>query len=187
MQNQANIETIIRGCQNGDRTAQEKLYSMYYGEMMAICMRYLTNKEVAGEVMNDGFMKIFKALRKGNECTALKSWMRRIMINTAIDHYRANKKHYYGLDVEHIDMPQNDHSVIEHLSAQAILELVQELPDSYRMVFNLHVIDGYTHPQVGELLGISDGTSRSNYSKARIKLQKMIRSRYKMLYKRYAG
>lgn len=182
-----NIDEILKACKKDKRDAQSQLYKLFYGEMMALCMRYVANQEEALEVLNDGFMKVFKALRKEIPSKSIRGWIRRIMINTAIDHYRANKKHYYAMDIEHSNLESYDENILDIMAADEILELVQQLPNSYRMVFNLHVVEGYTHPQIGKILGITDGTSRSNFAKARLKLQKMVKQLNYKLYKHYAG
>jgi RNA polymerase sigma factor (sigma-70 family) len=180
------LEKIVVGCAQGDRQAQEGLYKLFYSEMMAICNRYVNSEEEAIEVLHDGFMKIFSHLKKELQPNSLRAWMRRIMINTAIDNYRTNKKHYHGFDILNVHIEFDDR-VLDLISSEEILLLVKKLPNSYRTVFNLHVIEGYTHPEIGEMLGISDGTSRSNFAKARQKLKNMLKTQYKITQNAYAG
>lgn len=173
------LDTIVKGCIKGNRFYQKKLYELFHGKMMGIAMRYSNNYEEARDVVNEGFMKVFKNLPKFKPTHSLECWIKRIIINTAIDHYRKNKK--YNQQVELICATQQnrvevDDNYIEHkLSADEIMKLVQALPPAYRTVFNLYVIEGYTHKEIANILNVSEGTSKSNLAKARKKLKKTIR------------
>ncbi len=171
---------LIAGCIKGQRRHQKKLYELYHGKMMAVCLRYTNNYEEARDVLTEGFMKVYNNLHRYKPSHSLDSWMKRIMINTAIDHYRKNKKHSQQVDIEYAsnESGPNDGNPISSLSAQEILLLVQNLPPAYRTVFNLYAIEGYNHREIGELLGISEGTSKSNLAKARGKLKKMIAAKH---------
>ncbi len=173
-------EELIAGCIKGKRRHQKKLYELFHGKMMAVCLRYTNNYEEARDVLTEGFMKVFKNLHRYKPSHSLDSWMKRIMINTAIDHYRKNKKHSQQVDLEYAsnESGPNDANPISSLTAQEILQLVQKLPPAYRTVFNLYAIEGYNHREIGELLGISEGTSKSNLAKARGKLKKMIAQKH---------
>ena len=178
---------LVLGCSQGKREAQHKLYSTYYQEMSLVCMRYVKTKEEAGEILNDGFFKVFKLLLKEQPDRSLKALVRKIMILTSIDHYRVNQKHYYQFDVEHSNLQYFSADAIDEMSVDEILSYVQKLPDSYRIAFNLYVLDGYQHNEIAAMLGISEGTSKSNLSKARAKLQVMIRANSKIKLAKYAG
>lgn len=168
------LEELLAGCIRGDRICQKELYQKYYGKMMAVCYRYTNNREDARDIFHIGIMKVFKNLHNYQPSSSLDSWIRRIMINTAIDHYRKHKKHNNETDLEYAsNTPMNSH-IVEQMSADEILKLVQRLSPGYRAVFNLYVIDGFTHKEIGEKLNISEGTSKSNLSKARAKLQTWI-------------
>ena len=169
-------EELIKGCIRGDRLYQKHLYEIYHGKMMGVCLRYTGRYEEARDVLNEGFMKVYKNLHRYKPSHSLESWMKRIMINTAIDNYRKNKKHNHQVDLDNAQRKpdENTENILDKLSAEEILKLVQELPPSYRTVFNLYVIEGYNHREIAESLGISEGTSKSNLAKARAKLRNMI-------------
>lgn len=165
---------LIAGCLRGDLKSQKLLYKQFYGFGMAICLRYADSREEAAEILNDGFMKVFTNLTTYTPEKAFRGWLRKIMVHTAIDHYRKNSKHYHTLDLVYAENELNYESALDVISAEEIMSMVQQLPPSYRLVFNLHVIEGFSHPEIAEQLNISEGASKSNLFKARIKLQKMI-------------
>ena len=167
-------DQIVAGCLEGGRKYQKLLYERYYGSMMGVCLRYARDREEARDILHEGFMKVFRNLAKFNEGTNLGAWIRRIMINTAIDHYRKSAKMPNLVEINHAVHEIDVQDVVSEMSAQEILKLVQKLSPAYRTVFNLYVIEGYSHKEVGEKLGISEGTSKSNLAKARAKLQRMI-------------
>lgn len=126
------------------------------------------------EIVNDGFMKIFRKLDKYSPGLSFKGWLRKVMINSAIDYYRRNEKHYHSLDISHGKYETSGETILDKLSEQDIIEAIQRLPPSYRMVFNLYVIEGYKHQEIANQLNISVGTSKSNLAIARNKLQKIV-------------
>ena len=126
------------------------------------------------EIVNDGFMKIFRKLDKYSPGLSFKGWLRKVMINSAIDYYRRNEKHYHSLDISHGKYETSGETILDKLSEQDIIEAIQRLPPSYRMVFNLYVIEGYKHEEIANQLNISVGTSKSNLAIARNKLQKIV-------------
>ncbi|NNC94454.1 MAG: RNA polymerase sigma factor [Chitinophagales bacterium] len=181
-----NMNDIIQGCIEQNRLSQKKLYESYYGKMLAVCMRYASNREEAREIMNVGFFKVFNTIAKykpkiGN----LDGWIYRIMINSAIDHYRKEARHKHHATLEHAAPVSKTVDVLDTLSAKEILELIQKLPPGYRTVFNLYVMDGFSHKEISAKLGIAEGTSKSNLAKARAKLQKMILKEQSYLLKNY--
>lgn len=167
-------EEIVEGCLQGGRKYQKLMYEKYYGSMMVVCMRYSSDREEARDILHEGFMKVFTNLGKYRRGTNLGAWVRRIMINTAIDHYRKLAKRPNLVEINHAVHEIDMSDVVSDMSAAEILEMVQKLSPAYRTVFNLYVIEGYAHKEVGKMLGISEGTSKSNLAKARAKLQKMI-------------
>jgi len=167
---------LLEGCCRGDRIQQKQLYEMFYGKMMSVCMRYAKDQEEAKDMLNEGFMKVFKNIQKYKATHSLESWIRRIMINNAIDHYRKYKKHRNQIDITEVYDYSNDETISSQLSVEEIMKLVQKLSPAYKTVFNLYVVDGYNHREIAEKLGISEGTSKSNLSKARAKLQHMLKS-----------
>jgi RNA polymerase sigma-70 factor (ECF subfamily) len=141
---------------------------------MGICLRFSRNHEEAVEIVNDGFIKIFGKLNHYTKGLSFKGWLRKVMVNSAIDYYRKNEKHYHSLDISHGQYEEAAESVLDKLSEREIIAVIQSLPPSYRMVFNLHVIEGFKHDEIAHLLNISTGTSKSNLAIARSKLQKIL-------------
>ena len=141
---------------------------------MGICLRYSRTREEAIEIVNDGYVKIFTKLDKYSKGLSFKGWMRRVMINSAIDYYRRNEKHYHSLDISHGQYEVAGETALDRLSEEEIIAAIQSLPPSYRMVFNLYVIEGFKHDEIANQLNISTGTSKSNLSIARSKLQKIL-------------
>ena len=183
-----NEAEVVRGCLNNDRYHQKLLYEQYYGSMMAVCMRYTSDREEARDVLHEGFIKIFKNLNRYQEGTNLGAWIRRIMVNTSIDHYRRQAKQPTVVEINQAIHKADVQDVVASMGAEEILGYVQELSPAYRTVFSLYVVEGYSHREVGELLGISEGTSKSNLAKARAKLKvKINQAAQERLPKNHAG
>lgn len=169
---------LIAGCLAEKRSAQKELYEKHYGRMMGICLRYSNNNEDAKDIINEGFVKVFRYLHRYKVGTSLEGWIRRIMINTSIDFYRKAMRHRTE-DIEYAQSTiAEGEDVISNFSAKEILSIIQKLPPSYRTVFNLYAIEGYSHREVAEKLGISESTSRSNLVKARTKLKALLINLY---------
>lgn len=169
---------VINGCLNEERWAQKALYESFYGRMLGVCMRYSNNSEDARDILNEGFIKVFRYLHRYKIGTSLDSWIRRIMINTSIDYYRKELRHRTE-DLEYAEYKAAQGAdAVSMYTAKEILEVVQQLPPSYRAVFNLYAIEGYAHKEVGEMLGITESTSRSNLVKARTKLKDLLKNLY---------
>ncbi len=168
------LDPLLNKCRKGDRRAQKKLFKLLYPYSMSICLRYAHDEEEAMEVLNDGYLKIFAKIDQHNPNRSFKAWARRIFINTAIDHYRKNEKHYHSLEINTVDTEHIKPDVLDNLAAADIRAMVSQLPPAYRLIFNLYVVEGYNHREIAEKIGISEGTSKSNLSKARIRLKKMI-------------
>jgi RNA polymerase sigma-70 factor (ECF subfamily) len=172
-----------------DRASQKMLYQQFYGYAMSVCLRYCKSRDEALEVLNDGFLKVFTRLNKYDSEKSFKGWIRKIMINTALDHYRKHLKHYKtsssSTDIQNLtDLTVYSENVLNRLAYEDLLAMVQQLSTAYRTVFNLHVMDGYTHEEIAEMLEISAGTSKSNLFKAKAKLQEMIKNNYQDAYAR---
>ncbi|HXH99038.1 MAG TPA: RNA polymerase sigma factor [Sphingobacteriaceae bacterium] len=165
---------LIRNCIKGDILSQERLYKHFYGYAMGVGLRYIFNREDALEVVNDGFIKAFHSIGSFNKDHAFKPWLRKIIVNTAIDRRRKDMKHLQEVDLEHADHVHTQAHIVERLSAQDILKLLDFLPDIQRMVFNLYEIDGYTHEEVAEALNIPASSSRTYLSRAKDKLRKAL-------------
>ena len=176
---------LIEGCKKKDRESQRMLYKHYFGYAMSICIRYARDKEEAQEILNDGFMKVFTKIHLYDTEKSFKGWLRRLLINTAIDHFRSNKKHYYHDELSPVNDQAVEGDALDSMSHNDILALVQRLTPMYRTVFSLYVIDGFNHEEIADKLGISVGTSKSNLSKARANLKKMLMKMNKELYERY--
>ena len=179
-------EELIDGCIRGELLFQKLLYKRYYGFGMSICLRYSATREEAAEILNDGFLKAFMHVATHTTAKSFKGWLRRIFVNTAIDNYRKQHNHYHTVDLVYAEEETADNDIVGNISANEILELVQQLPPSYRLIFNLHVMEGLTHPEIAEQLQISEGASKSNLFKARAKLQRQIRLLNPEEYSRYA-
>jgi len=175
---------LIQGCKRNDRDSQRLLYQHYYAYALSICVRYSRNMNEAKEVVNDGFMKVFAKIDQYNLESPFKGWLRKIMINTSIDQYRKELKHQQKDSIKHAHKSFTDPQAIAELSHEELIGLVQKLSPSYRAVFNLYVIDGYTHDEIGKLLNISSGTSKSNLLKARENLRKMLEGLNRISYEK---
>ncbi|EMR04597.1 RNA polymerase sigma factor [Cesiribacter andamanensis] len=166
---------LLAGCRNGDRRAQRSLYEAYRHKLMGVCLRYTRSAADAEDIFHEGFVKIFKSLDSLKNPDSLEGWMCRIMINHAINQYKASAKLMAHLDVQGVQVVDDSYTqIIDQLSDQTLTELIQALPEGYRLVFNLYVVDGYTHPEIAEMLGISTGTSKSQLHAARHLLQKRL-------------
>jgi RNA polymerase sigma-70 factor (ECF subfamily) len=183
---ESDLNSIIAACIKRDKIAERILIKMHYSFSKSICMRYSSNNEETEEMLNDGFLKMFNNLGRYDMTQPFKAWLRTIMVNTAIDYYRKNKKYENNVSIENMDFVSLDDDVISRISAKEILKLVQQLSPSYRMVFTLYVIEGYNHREIADMLGIKEGTSKSNLQDARKKLQQMIKENYPQLYLAYA-
>src|SRR6201992_265142 len=168
------LRQLIRGCIEQDRKCQKMLYKAFYGFAMGICLRYAGNRDEAAEVMNQGFFKVFTHLEKYDTSRPFKAWLGKIMMNASIDFYRANLKMAYTEDLDNAEHVTDGELVDRNLNYEDLLAMIQQLPQAYRTVFNLFAIDGYSHEEIGEMLNINPGTSKSNLHKARHKLKMMI-------------
>jgi len=168
------LHQLLRGCLKEDRKCQKLLYKAFYGFAMGICLRYAGNRDEAAEVMNQGFFKVFTKLESYDSAKPFKAWLGRIMVNTSIDYYRSNLKMAYADDLEKAEHISNGDYADHNIRYEDLLAMVQKLPQAYRTVFNLFAIEGYTHEEIGEMLNINTGTSKSNLHKARQKLKQMI-------------
>ena len=165
-------EEIIRGCLRRKRKAQKALFEKYHPVLMGICLRYAKSRPEAEDILLMGFSRIYKKMKQFGGQGSFEAWMRRIMVNVAIDNFRKNLKFYYDKNIDDLhddSVPTNE--IPDTFSIDEILRTVQELPAGYRLVFNLFAIEGYPHKEIAEMLGISENTSKSQLLKARKKLQ----------------
>ncbi len=176
---QSDESLLIEACVRRERWAQKKIYEMHYGKLMAVCMRYANSRDEAVDMLHEGFIKIFNHLSRYQFDTSLLAWMRRIMINTAIDCYRREQKHRYNdIDTAAYDLQDAEPDAISNCSEKDILAAVQQLAPSYRTVFNLYAIEGFSHREIAEAMGIAESTARANLAKARTKLQQLLTNQY---------
>jgi RNA polymerase sigma factor (sigma-70 family) len=169
-------KSVVDGCINNDRRAQELLYKQFYGPMVALCMRYTRNEEDAIEVLHNGFLKVYKHIGTYDAAKAsLYTWIKTIMVNSAIDFIRSRQKFKNNVELkEEIHETGIDNEAIHRMSATELLGLIRKLPQATQTVFNLYVVEGYNHREVAEILGISDGTSKWHLSEARRQLQQLL-------------
>lgn len=172
-------QEIVQACVLRKRWAQKLVYEQYYSAMLGVCLRYASNKEDALDILHDGFIKVFKNIHRYEQGTSLNSWIRRLMINTAIDYYRKLiKRRTEDIDTV-LDLKGKDIDAISRCSEKEILAAVQSLTPVYRTVFNLYVLEGYSHKEIAGFLNISESTSRSNLVKARKKLKDFVETNYR--------
>ena len=174
MDNSTFIQLLER-CQANDRLSQAQLYRMYYNYGMTVASRYAPNRDDASEILNDAFVRTMQNLDKFNRELPFKAWFNKILVRCAINYYRRfTVKRLDAQPISDAEEQPFDAEILSGLSAEEILKLVQKLPQSYRLAFNLYAIEGYSHPEISEMTGISEGTSKSNLFKARKKLMEMI-------------
>ncbi len=166
------LKKLIKQCANNDKKAQEEVYRLYSGKLFALCLKYSRNKTEAEDNLQDGFITIFNKIKQFKHKGSFEGWMKRIVINTALQTYR--EKNVLNLVHEEYISEEVVVELEEEVSLDYLLKIIQGLPNQYRLVFNLYVLDGYSHKEVGEKLGISEGTSKSNLSRARTILKKRI-------------
>lgn len=168
------LQELLEGCLKRNRRSQELLYKEYYGYAMGICLRYTRSRDEAKEILNEGFFKVFTRLDTFDQTRPFKTWLARVMINTALDHYRHDVSRETLESSEAAEQVAVEETVTGKLSHQELIYLIQQLTPSYRLVFSLYVIDGYSHEEIAEKLKISTGASKSNLSRAREKLREML-------------
>lgn len=173
------IEKIIKGCRKRRRESQKELYKKFYGYGMSITLRYADSREQAAEILNDAFMKVFTNIEKYDLNRPFKPWLRRIVVNTAINHYHKNEKQRQQVDLELAEQKmRKEQEVLSGVSYDEIIEMVQQLSPAYRTVFNLYVIEGFKHKEIADMLGIAVGTSKSNLAKAKKNLQTIVEKNF---------
>lgn len=166
---------LVQACIKGERNAQKELYDQYAVKMFGVCMRYSKNREEAEDIMQEGFMNVFKSLHQFNYAGSFEGWVRRIMMNCSIQYYRKKVKVHPLIGIEkHQEEHASNEEIVSRIQKKELLEMVQNLPPAYRMVFNLYVFEGYKHREIAELLSISEGTSKSNLFDAKLLLQKAV-------------
>lgn len=166
---------LIKGCIAGDRRMQEELYLRFAPKMYAVCLRYASNVEDAQDLLQEGFIKIYRNLHHFRAEGSFEGWIRRVFVNTSIEHFRKKStKLAMVTEKEEGTIEDTDITALENLAEKDIIKIVQELSPGYRAVFNLYVVEGYSHKEIGDMLGISEGTSKSQLARAKSVLQKKV-------------
>jgi RNA polymerase sigma-70 factor (ECF subfamily) len=166
-------QELIDECRKSSRSSQKALYERYCRKMMVVCMRYSRTTAEAEDILQEGFVKVFQGIKNFRQESKLETWITRIMVNTALNFQRKKLYLFPMVDVEEIDIPEDEVS-ISGINFTQLLDMIQSLPQGCQIVFNLFAIEGYNHKEIGELLGISEGTSKSQYSRARTLLQEKL-------------
>lgn len=168
------IDSLLDGCKKGERKAQESLYKALASRMMAVCVRYAKDTSEAEDVLQMGFLKVFQKISDYRGEGSFEGWIRRIMVNTAIETYRKNLRSLNVVDIDEVyDQPQSTFDM-NKLEMDDLLKLIQQLSNGYRIVFNMYAIEGYSHKEIAKELGISEGASKSQLSRARAILKDKI-------------
>lgn len=172
-------QEIIKGCIEKNAIAQKNLYDKFSRKMMGVCLRYCDSLEEAEDVLQIGFMTIYQHIATFKGLGSFEGWIRKIIVNTALTSLRKNKKFKQNMDIDNVSymLPSTNSHITENISAKDLLKVIQTLPPGFRTVFNLYAIEGYSHKEIGDMLGISEGTSKSQYSRAKVHLQKMVTRR----------
>ncbi|MEA3504825.1 MAG: RNA polymerase sigma factor [Bacteroidota bacterium] len=175
-----NIDVIIKGCIKGNSKSREALYKMYADKMYAVCRYYTKDYTEAEDVLHEGFIKIFENVSKFKNKGSFEGWIRRIIVNTALEKFRRNNK-MHSVPEDFLTIEDNKSVDVESaISAKELSQMISELTPKYKMVFNLYALEGYSHKEISEMLGISEGTSKSNLARARNILKKRVEESYKI-------
>lgn len=167
---------LIEGCLRGDRAAEEELFRRYSGKMLAVCRRYARHEMEAEDLLQEAFVRVYANLGQFRFQGSFEGWIRRIVVHTVLKHFRklSIQREQIGIP-EHADEDSVDPAALHQLHEEELLKLIAALPDGYRVVFNLYAIEGYSHKEIAEMLGIGESTSRSQFLKARKALQAQLR------------
>ncbi|MCU0358323.1 MAG: RNA polymerase sigma factor [Cyclobacteriaceae bacterium] len=170
----ASEQELISGCLKRNRSAQQKLYERFSSKMYALCYRYVRDSMEAEDILVTAFTKIFERIDQFKGEGSFEGWIRRVVVNEALSYLRRNRSMYLETDLEAANREPDYDSIGNHLEAEDLMRMIQELPTGYRIVFNMYAIDGYSHKEIAEELGISENTSKSQLSRARAHLQKQL-------------
>ena len=183
-----NYRRLVKQCQRGERTAQRQLYELFKGRSMGICVRYARETAEAEDIFHESMVKVFKHISSLKDPQTLPAWVQQVVIRTALNQYRANRKLQHHDDYDALEESSEEYvSILDKLSNDELLAQISQLPEGYRVVFNLYVIDGYTHPQIAELLNITVGTSKSQLHAAKKMLRTNLKSLGIVSYEKSAG
>lgn len=184
---QYRIEELLEGCKTGNRKMQEALYRQTSARMLAVCMRYVSGKAEAEDVLQTGYIKVFQKVKEYRGEGSFEGWIRRIMVNTAIESYRKSLRNMNVVPIEEaVEQPSAGFD-FSRLGMQDLMQVIQKLADGYRLVFNMYAIEGYSHKEIAETLGISEGASKSQLSRARAILREEIIKMEGINYAKHTG
>ena len=173
------IDNIIKGCCQKEPVAQRLLYEMFSTRMFGVCLRYTGSREDAQDVLHEGFLKIYEKIEQFEFRGSFEGWIRRIMVNTALEKFRNQNKLVLSQEtIEEFEKSENT-DMTDNITVKELLGMIKELSPQYRVVFNLYAIEGYSHKEISKMLGITEGTSKSNLSRARSILQEKVNEYYK--------
>lgn len=175
MERTVTVDQLYKGCKAGNRQTQEALYRMLAGKMLGVCMRYASDTSEAEDMLQAGFIKVFTNINSYKGSGSFEGWIRRIMVNTAIETYRRKVRMGQQLDINGFYEEAQQTFSMDALECEDLLRIIQELPAGYRMVFNMYALEGYSHREIADALGISEGASKSQLSRARTWLQTKIK------------
>ncbi|MEO6287363.1 MAG: RNA polymerase sigma factor [Dyadobacter sp.] len=177
----SSLPDLVLACQRQEPSAQTAFYDRYKSKLLGVCVRYAKTKAEAEDIFQEGFIKVFKSLNEVRDPGAIDSWVKSVVIRTAINYYNRTTKEqqlHSSLDNMQYEQESDDYGrIIDQLNVAVLLDLISQLPDGYRMIINLHLIDGYTHSEIAQMLSISDGTSRSQYLRGRNLLMKKLQEK----------
>ncbi|UEG48524.1 RNA polymerase sigma factor [Ferruginibacter lapsinanis] len=168
---------LIRECITGNRKMQELLYNRFSSKMYAVCLRYCSNSDDAQDLLQEGFVKVFNNLEKYRGDGSFEGWIRRIFVNTSIEYFRRKVTLTTVTETQETAIQDKDWNALESMAEKDIIKMIQQLSPGYRQVLNMYVIEGYSHKEISEILGISEGTSKSQLARAKVILKKMIETR----------
>lgn len=172
------LDILIEGCRKGKSQSQEKLYNLFSAAMYGLCLQYASNEDDAKDILQDGFVKVFQKIDQVKNPKAFPGWIRRVMINTALEKYRSQVLLQRIEESQYAEKEEVSEDVLDTLNAETLVDMIRDLSPKYRMVFNLYAIEGYSHKEISEILDISEGTSKSNLSRARVILQEKVKKLY---------
>lgn len=171
-----NDDKLVDKCVAGDPKGQQLLFDRFSPLMMGVVLRYVNDREKANDVLQDAFIKVFKNIKRYKKEGSLEGWIRRIVVNTALDQIRKNKKYQKHIEVDDISINLSKPSEAEEqLEAESLMYIIKQLPEGFKLVFNMYAIEGYSHKEIADKLGISESTSKSQYSRAKSTLRKLLK------------
>ena len=169
------LKQLIQGCLNSDRKSQHAIYKLYYGKMKAVCLRYTRDPDTAQDVLQEGFIKVFDKIGQWHGSGPLGGWIRTVMVNTALTHLRNTRKWRNSVDIDAAeDLDAEDVDAVSKMNEETLLKLIEQMPPGYRTVFNLFAIEGYSHKEIADAMGVTENTSKTQFLKAKNWLKKNL-------------